>query len=150
MSELTEAEQVAIATAFNGKALSEAKSSIKDGASHVVDVTVRVTGKLTRGMGKAAGTSEAEAEVDLFSEATVVGLLVRLGIGKKRLAAALKATVDESVKKKVKALGGDSTHPLIECFEKAKQEAQKRLPKRQTETKARAGSLSSTMTVEKV
>lgn len=96
MSELTDAELVALAGTVKDGPLKAAKGRLADGSAHPVDFSVRIVGSVQKGMSTPETTFTRPATVGLRSFGLVCAVLRNLGIGPKRLAAALAAVPSDA------------------------------------------------------
>lgn len=88
---LSNAEIVALGTAVKEKQLGTAKAALKEGSSETVDFSVRITGSVQKGQGTPGTAYEVKPIVTLDARFPFYALLRQLGIGAKRLKAALAA-----------------------------------------------------------
>lgn len=140
MDEFTPEEIVAIAGAIKGTREKAAKDALADRSSATVDFVVRVTGSIQKGVGTLPGTGTRPAEVDLCTAPVFFALLRSLGIGAKRLTAALEQ-VDPLV-------GGDDA--FADLFAQAAGAKAKKLPPVEFTTPAKAGAVSSQINLARV
>jgi hypothetical protein len=137
MDDLTPEQIVAIAGAIKGTREKAAKDQLKEGSTSVVDFVCRVTGTVQKGQGVAAGTSSKPATVALDGLPVFCAILRQLKIGKKRLADAL-AAIDPFAK-------ADDEFDTL--FAHAAAEHAKGLPAVEANVPAKAGTVTSNITV---
>lgn len=153
MLELTAVERVAVNSAVSGKVLNIARGELVEGESHTLDFAVRIFGTISRGHGTPGGSSEVPADVNLKGHAVALELLQRLGIGPKRLRTALEEMVGDAVDAGVQSIGehtAEQQPKLAAVFGEVAAAAAEQLPKATRTTNGRAGSITSSLDVEKV
>jgi len=91
MKPLTPAEIVAIGTAIKGKELDQAKDSLAPGDNVNVDVSIRLTGNLQKGLAVDATSYEKPAQLSLATMSVFCAVLKSLSVGPKRLRQLLEA-----------------------------------------------------------
>lgn len=153
MLTLSPLQRVALASAVTGKVLSQARETIAEGSQQSVDVTVRVFGTVDRGVGTPSGSAECPASVHLTGPAMTLALLRELGIGPKRLAAALESLTAAALADGHESIGDhcvEAPVQLAATYEAAKAAAVEQLPKATRTTSGRAGSITTSLDVEVV
>ena len=88
-AELSNLEVIALANAVPTKRLTAAKHEMSDNSSGTVDLTVRIRAHVAKGASTPDATVEVLPTVNLATLAVFTNVLSALGIGEKRLAAAL-------------------------------------------------------------
>jgi len=150
MRDLSPAEMIAVAGGLNGKTITELKQSMPDDSAQTVDVTVRVSGTVTKGTSKPASETEGPATVDFFAPAVVLDIFNRLGIGPARLRDTLSQLWQEARRRKHETIGAHCVlaHPkLATAFDIATIEAQQKLPKQVKHSNGIAGRVTVTAEV---
>ena len=92
---LSDVQLVALATAVNDKEFNEARSGVKEGSTHNIDFTVRLTGCVQRLTGTPGGPYSTPASVQLSTLPVFCAVLAHCGIGVDRLRKALES-IDSS------------------------------------------------------
>lgn len=138
--ELQPAELIALSGCVKDKALTEAKRGLQDGSAHPVDFAVRVRGSVQKGMSTPGTTIEQTPIVNLRTPAAFYAVLRALGIGTRRLQAAVHQ-VGSSPQADADL---EAVFTAEECARAAK------LPKSSTSVPGKAGSVQSQVTAEKL
>ena len=137
MDEFSPEQIVAIAGAIKGTREKAAKDLLKDGSTASVDFICRVSGTVQKGQGTPSGISTRPATVPLNSVPVVCAVLRKLKIGSKRLSDAL-AAIDPFA-------GPDEEFDAV--FAHAAAEHAKDLPPVESVSPAKAGTVTSNVTV---
>lgn len=149
--ELTDAEKIALATAFGADDVTSMKRRLPDGSSHVIDCVLRVTGGVAKTFGKKGATTTQPAEVVLTGPRFLAAVIASLGIKSEQFDAAVRAVAATAVKDGVLAIG-DAQFPesdvVSATLEAVTVEVANKLPTREVESGAKSGSVSSSITVE--
>ncbi|MEM8738638.1 MAG: hypothetical protein AAGG38_09200 [Planctomycetota bacterium] len=83
------ADLVALSMTAKGKPLTEAKGAIADGSSQPVHLVAEIRGHLQRGKGSPAASGMQPADASLATYRVMLALVTAMGIGPKKLTAAL-------------------------------------------------------------
>jgi len=135
--DFTPEQIVAIAGAIKGTREKTAKDLLKDGSTASVDFVCRISGTVQKGQGLPPGITSRPATVPLDGLPVFCAILPKLKIGKKRLAVAL-AAIDPYAK-------ADDEFDTL--FAHAAAEHAKDLPAIESTVPAKAGVVTSTITV---
>ncbi len=101
--ELTDVEIVALSKAFGETRVKDARANIASDTTHAVDVTIRVTGSVSRGVAVLDTTKQVTDKLSLDFAAIYVAALKKLGITKADYDAAFAAAETAAKKKLAKA-----------------------------------------------
>lgn len=136
---LSNLQFVALATAVKDKEFNEARTSVKEGSTHEVDFTVRLTGCIQRLTGTPGGPYSTPASVQLSTLPVFCAVLAKCGIGPDRLRKALESIDPPSVQVDAKR---------SKVFDEVAQAKAKILPSVKGFSQGKSGVLQTTIAVE--
>lgn len=144
MSELSPIELVALSKCVKEKEAAAARDKISDASANAVDFCVRIQGNVTRAGGTAAMTSRVEASqrpADLLRFDVCCAVLRQLGIGEKRLEAALRSVAAAPITEDSK---------MRSIFDQVAADCAELVPAREVVTPAKSGNVSVAVNLSKV
>lgn len=139
------AQLCALGGAVKSKALTDAKRALPERAAVPVDFLVRISGNVTKKLDTPATDGTRPATAELFTRNLVSEVLRLLGIGSKRLAAALREAADKEGHAFSYA-EAPANAALLAVFDEVAAEVAARLPAEPCSTPGRAAAVSTDVT----